>query len=158
MNKHRALRNAFGQFGTGVVIITITDPQGSTLGLTVNSFSSVSLDPPLVSWCLANDSDMMTRFADTDRFCVNILSAEQEELSNAMARPGTHELEPGHILTSASGGKRLLGALAHFDCRVQERIKAGDHIIYIGYVEDAYCAETQNAPLLYFRGGYAGLA
>ena len=158
MNEHRALRNAFGQFGTGVVIITITGPQGSTLGLTVNSFSSVSLDPPLVSWCLANDSDMMTRFADTDRFCVNILSAEQEELSNAMARPGTHELEPCHIETSASGDKRILGALAHFDCRVHERIEAGDHIIYLGYVEDADCAETQNAPLLYFRGGYAGLA
>ena len=70
MNEHRTLRNAFGQFGTGVVIITIADRQGSTLGLTVNSFSSVSLDPPLVSWCLASDSDMMTRFADTSRFCV----------------------------------------------------------------------------------------
>ena len=158
MNEHRSLRIAFGQFGTGVVIITITDPHGSTLGLTVNSFSSVSLDPPMVSWCLANDSDMMTRFADADRFCVNILSAEQEELSNAMARPGTHELEPCHTETSASGDKRILGALAHFDCRVHQRIEAGDHIIYIGYVEDADCAETQNAPLLYFRGGYAGLA
>ena len=93
MNEHLALRNAFGQFGTGVVIITITGPQGSTLGLTVNSFSSVSLEPPLVSWCLANDSHMMTLFADANRFCVNILSAKQEELSNAMARPGTHELE-----------------------------------------------------------------
>ncbi len=158
MNEHRTLRNAFGQFGTGVVIITIADRQGSTLGLTVNSFSSVSLDPPLVSWCLASDSDMMTRFADTSRFCVNILSAEQEELSNEMARPGTHELEPTNIETSASGDRRILGALAHFDCRVHERIEAGDHIIYIGYVEDADCASTQNAPLLYFRGGYAGLA
>ena len=158
MNEHRALRNAFGQFGTGVVIITIAGPQRSTLGLTVNSFSSVSLDPPLVSWCLASDSDMMTLFADTNRFCVNILSAEQEELSNDMARPGTHKLEPNHIETSASGDKRILGALAHFDCRVHERIEAGDHIIYIGYVEDADCASTQNAPLLYFRGGYAGLA
>ena len=72
MNEHRALRNAFGQFGTGVAIITIADPQGSTLGLTVNSFSSVSLDPPLISWCLANDSDMMTQFADANRFCANI--------------------------------------------------------------------------------------
>ena len=92
MNEHRQLRNAFGQFGTGVVIITITGPKGSTLGLTVNSFSSVSLNPPLVSWCLANDSDMSTRFADADRFCVNVLSAAQQELSNAMAndmfRPG----------------------------------------------------------------------
>ena len=158
MNEHRALRNAFGQFGTGVVIITITGHQGSTLGLTVNSFSSVSLAPPLVSWCLANDSDMMTRFADTERFCVNILSAEQKELSNAMARPGTHELEPCLIETSALGDKRILGALAHFDCRVYERIEAGDHIIYIGFVEDADCAKTQNAPLFYFRGGYAGLA
>ena len=158
MNEHRALRNAFGQFGTGVVIITITGPQGSTLGLTVNSFSSVSLDPPLVSWCLANDSDMTTRFADANRFCVNILSAEQEELSNAMARPGTHELELCHIKASASGNKRILGALAHFDCRVHERIEAGDHIIYIGYVENADYAETPTAPLLYFRGGYAGLA
>ena len=69
MNEHRALRNAFGQFGTGVTIITIADPQGGTLGLTVNSFSSVSLDPPLISWCLANDSDMMTQFAD---FCKRV--------------------------------------------------------------------------------------
>lgn len=158
MNEHRTLRNALGQFGTGVAIITLADPQGSTLGLTVNSFSSVSLDPPLISWCLANDSDMMTRFADANRFCANILSAEQQELSNAMARPGTHELEPCHVETSASGDRRIVGALAYFDCRVHERIVAGDHIIYIGYVESVDCAETQAAPLLYFRGGYAGLA
>ncbi|MEC7234046.1 MAG: flavin reductase family protein [Pseudomonadota bacterium] len=158
MNEHRTLRNAFGQFGTGVAIITLADPQGSTLGLTVNSFSSVSLDPPLISWCLANDSDMMTQFADANRFCANILSAEQQELSNAMARPGTHELEPCHVETSASGDRRIVGALAYCDCRVHERIVAGDHIISIGYVESVDCAETQAAPLLYFRGGYAGLA
>ena len=158
MNEHRRLRNAFGQFGTGVVIITITSPQGNTLGLTVNSFSSVSLDPPLVSWCLANNSDMMARFAETERFCVNILSAEQEDLSNAMAQPGTHELAPSHIETSATGDKRIIGALAHLDCRIHERIMAGDHVIYMGYVEGADCAETPVAPLLYFRGAYAGLA
>ena len=107
MNEHRSLRIAFGQFGTGVVIITITDPHGSTLGLTVNSFSSVSLDPPMVSWCLANDSDMMTRFADADRFCVNILSAKQRAVKcHGPAR--THELELCHIKASASGDKRIL--------------------------------------------------
>ena len=158
MNEHRQLRNAFGQFGTGVVIITITGPKGSTLGLTVNSFSSVSLNPPLVSWCLANDSDMKTRFADADRFCVNVLSAAQQELSNAMAKPGTHELVASDIETSTTGDKRIIGALAHLDCRIHERIEAGDHIIYMGYVEGADCAETPVAPLLYFRGGYAELA
>ena len=101
---------------------------------------------------------MMTRFADANRFCANILSAEQQGLSNAMARPGTHELEPCHVETSATDDRRIVGALAYFDCRVHERIVAGDHIIYIGYVESVDCAETQAAPLLYFRGGYAGLA
>ena len=74
-----------------------------------------------------------------------------------MARPGTHEVELCHIKAGASGNKRILGALAHFDCRVHERIEAGDHIIYIGYVEDADCAETQTAAIV-FSGGYAGLA
>ncbi len=158
MNAQRQLRNAFGQFGTGVAIITIAGANDTTLGLTVNSFSSVSLDPPLISWCLASDSDMVHRFSDVNRFCVNILSADQQGISNAMAQPGTHEIEQALIKNSATGDRRLMGALAHLDCLIQNRITAGDHIIYIGHVEDAACSEKSDAPLLYFRGGYAGLA
>lgn len=153
----RQLRNAFGQFGTGVAVITITLDDGSVRGLTVNSFASVSLDPPLLSWCLDTASDMAPQFQAVAGFCVNVLAADQQDLSNMMAQPGDH-IVPAEACTLDAGAAHITGALAHFDCQIEKRIEAGDHTIYLGAIEQVHCNGAGQAPLLYFRGQYANLA
>lgn len=152
------LREAFGQFGTGVALIGIKNGAGQPVGLTINSFASVSLAPPLLSWCLANESQLYDDIAQTETFSVNVLAAEQVELSNRMSRPGDHVFPDAEWHESAQGGVFVNNALAHFHCRVHNRINAGDHLILIGEIIEANTANKGAAPLLYFRGGYAELA
>lgn len=153
----RELRNAFGNFGTGVAVITVPNGDRSALGLTVNSFASVSLEPPMLSWCLGRQSDLAEVFSTADNFTVNILAADQQDLSDEMARPGGHVLDASQFDIGACGGILLHGALAQFECHLHSRVDAGDHIILIGGIDAvSYCAKAR-APLIYFRGGYNGL-
>jgi len=92
----RELRNALGRFATGVCLITTTLEKQQALAMTANSFSSVSLDPPLVLWSLQNNSDVFGAFAGAKHFAINILSQEQEDLSNRYAKKGEHEIDPDH--------------------------------------------------------------
>lgn len=155
---HLDLRNAFGNFGTGVVVIAIRDPDIGARGVTINSFSSVSLEPALLSWCLDNNSDMMRAIADCGRFSVNVLAASQMDLSNRLARPGDHAIRSEEYRLGEHDTVLLHGALAHFECHVHETFQVGDHVMFIGGIDAAhFCAEKRD-PLLYFRGGYAGLA
>lgn len=146
----KELRRAFGQFATGVTVVTVQTPQGP-LGMTANSFSSVSLEPPLVLWCPAKSSHRYAAFAAASHFAVHVLGAEQEALAMAFARSG-QAFDDLDIRTNAQGVPLLPMSLARFECRTHALHDAGDHAIILGEVE---LAETRpGAPLIFCQGGF----
>jgi len=129
------LRRAFGTFATGVTIITTRDAQGRLYGLTANSFSSVSLDPPLVLWSLARRAGSYPAFREATAFGVSVLGGEHRELSARFAQPHPDKFA-GIAYTLGEHGVPLIGgAAAHFECRVEHRYEGGDHVIFVGRVE-----------------------
>lgn len=148
----RALRNAFGAFMTGVTVVTTYDREGNPLGFTANSFSSVSLDPPLVLVCLANSSRNYEAFSNADGFAVNILSEAQKDVSNTFARPVEDRFASVSWHRGPEGSPVFEDVSAWFDCSMFNTVEAGDHIILIGKVE-AFEASTHPG-LGYARGAY----
>lgn len=153
----RELRDALGQFATGVCLITVLAPNGDSLAMTANSFSSVSLDPPLVLWSLQKNSDVYEAFATPEYFAINVLSAEQLDHSNHYARKEQHLLQPGHYDVGQTGAPLIEGALVSFECEMYATHEAGDHLIIIGEVIDMQRGEPAD-PLLFFSGGYRYLS
>lgn len=153
----RAFRNALGDFATGVAAVTVATENGEPLGITVNSFSSVSLDPPLILWCLDKKSDTMDVFDACSGFTINVLSAEQQDLSNRLAQQGGHGLGSVATTVGVNGCPSIDDALVSFECKVETRHDAGDHIIMIGRVEN-FRRSDAGAPLLYHRGSYCSLS
>lgn len=151
------LRNAFGQFATGITVITANPDGFEPFGMTVNSFSSLSLDPPLLLWSLQNDSDCCEAFAAASHFAVNILNDEQQALSGRYAKKGEHALEQGDYKVGESGCAVLNESLAYFECRSAERYEGGDHTILVGEVE-CFEVSDEQSPLLFFAGKYHTLA
>lgn len=151
-------RKVMGRFATGVTVATAALPDGTRAGLTVNSFTSVSLTPPLVLFCLENHAAAMVVFAKATHYAINILAAEQEAVSRAFAQRGQGpERWQGHNLGQTAGGAPALqGALAVIDCRISQRIIAGDHTILLGAVEGLSLRDGQ--PLLYWASHYRQLA
>ena len=149
----REFRNALGSFATGVTIVTTRDAAGHDVGLTANSFNSVSLDPPLVLWSLARSSNSLAAFVDAKHFAVHILAADQEPLSNRFATRGADKFA-GLQMERGEGGTPLLhGCAARFECRTAYRYAGGDHEIFVGEV---LTFEHFDRPLLvYQKGGYA---
>ena len=150
------LREALGNFVTGVTVVT-TRNGGELHGLTANSFSSVSLDPPLVLFSLSRTADCFEAFRHTDYFAINVLRSDQEELSNRFATKDIDKWS-GTGWRSGIGECPLLdGAIATFECRVTARHEGGDHVIHVGeVVRFGQCAEGD--PLAFFRGRYAGIS
>lgn len=153
----RKFRNALGHFATGVAVITTCGQGKAPIGITVNSFSSVSLDPPLILWSLDKKSDTLTLFNSVGHFTVNILREDHRDISNRLAKQGDHSLEGLATRKGDNGCPALEEALAHFECEVYARHEAGDHIIMLGRVTHFEYSED-GRPLLYHRGGYQGLA
>jgi flavin reductase (DIM6/NTAB) family NADH-FMN oxidoreductase RutF len=153
----RALRNALGRFATGVAVVTAIDPDGHPVGLTINSFSAVSLEPALVLWCLDNNSHSLAAFRKASHHAISILSADQENLSNRFATWPTDRFAglPWH---AGLGGTPLFpGCCASFEVVNETAHAGGDHTIFIGRVERF--AETPDlAPLLFHAGRYGRLA
>ena len=149
----RAFRDALSSFATGVAIITARDAAGYPLGLTVNSFNSVSLDPPLVLWSLARTSNNLEAFKTTEYWAVHILSAEQQALSQQFATRGADKF--GGIDTESGHGQvpLLVGCAARFQCRTASQYEGGDHVIFVGEVIEFDRCES--APLVFHAGGYA---
>lgn len=149
----RAFRNALGSFATGVAIITTRDGAGEPVGLTVNSFNSVSLNPPLVLWSLANNAMSLSAFRDAQYWAVHILASDQEDLSTRFATRGEDKFT-GLTLERGLGDTPLLqGCSARFQCRTASKYQGGDHLIFIGEVQsfDHY----DNPPLVFHGGRYA---
>jgi 3-hydroxy-9,10-secoandrosta-1,3,5(10)-triene-9,17-dione monooxygenase reductase component len=153
----RDFRRALGCFPTGVCLITTAAPGGERVGLTVNSFSSVSLEPPMVPWSLARSANCAPVFRDAEYFAINVLAAGDAELSSHFAKPGADKFAAYAARFSAGlGGVPLLaGAAASFECHSRYRTYGGDHIILIGVVE--HYTHSERAPLVFHRGGYAAL-
>jgi flavin reductase (DIM6/NTAB) family NADH-FMN oxidoreductase RutF len=150
------LRTALGRFATGVCIITAHSRTGEAFGLTANSFSSLSLMPPLVLWSLQKASDTMDDFAAATQYCVNVLSQEQRALSIRFAQKGEHALEASMFSLGKSGLPVLHGALASFECAVDARHDGGDHVIIVGRVIEL-CARAGGRALVFYEGGYREL-
>lgn len=148
----RALRDAFGSFMTGVTVVTCRDADGRPLGFTANSFSSVSLDPPLLLVSIARTSANYGAFTSAKGFAVNILSEGQKDISNTFARPVEDRFGSVYWKNSANGSPLLAGVSAWFDCALHQCVAAGDHAILIGRVLDF--AATDAPGLGYYRGSY----
>ena len=153
----REYRDALGRFATGVCLITTTTADGRHLALTANSFSSVSLDPPLVLWNLQDNSDVFDEYASPERYAINILSQEQMDLSNTYAKKGGHELAPAHFTIGEHGAPVISGALASFECEPYATHEGGDHVIIVGRVM-GMSSSGEGRPLLFFGGSYGELA
>jgi flavin reductase (DIM6/NTAB) family NADH-FMN oxidoreductase RutF len=149
---NRELRNALGAFGTGVTIITTRDRDGKPHGMTVNSFSSVSLNPPLILWSASLYANSLPAFQESSHFVVNILAHDQIELSNKFAKQSDDKFIGVDHIALECGAPVLIGSAAHFECRNEFRHYGGDHIIFIGHVERF--AHTDKPTLLFCRGKY----
>ena len=148
----RRLRDAFGAFATGVTVVTAVDGGGVRVGLTANSLTSVSLDPPLLLFCPARAASALPTLRATRRFAVNVLEAAQAPVADRFARRGVDRFADAtwHDL---AGLPVLGGALASFACTLEAEHDGGDHVVVIGRVE-AMTASGGHDPLLYFRGAY----
>jgi len=153
----RGFRDALGHFATGVAIISATGPDGGAIGLTINSFASVSLDPPLVLWSLDKSSDRFRLLMQVENFGVNLLGQAEMDISRRLSRKSESALGDDELRKGHHGVPMLKHAIASFECAVHERIEAGDHIIFIGRVLHA-AHDSHEQPLLYYRGAYRGLA
>ncbi len=146
-------RSVLGHFATGVTVVTTANAVGTPAGLSVNSFTSVSLDPPLVAFCVARASTTWPRIRALGSFCVNILSQDQEDLSRVFATRGADKFRGVGWRPAESGAPVLAGALGWLDCTVEAEHEAGDHVIVVGRVRDTG-VEHEEGPLVFYRGGY----
>jgi len=124
--------------------------------MTANSFSSVSLEPPLVLWCLQNGSDIYDTFAGPQSFAINVLASDQLELSNLYAKKGDHLMAPEHYRLGVNGAPVVRDALVSFECDLHATHEGGDHLIIVGSVQNLESRPTGD-PLLFYSGGYREL-
>ena len=150
------LRQALGRFVTGVTIVTCRDEQGEPIGLTANSFNALSLDPPLVLWSLRQASSTIDAFTNASHFAVNVLAADQVDLSRRFARPSSAKFDAGEWTDGQGGAPLLAGCVAVFECRRRSHHAAGDHVLFIGEVERI--GGTADTPLVYHAGHYRTLS
>ncbi len=150
-------RQVLGHFATGVTVVTGSDEAGGPVGLAVNSFTSVSIDPPLVAFCVSRESTTWPRIrSGGGRFTVNILSDDQELLSRRFATVGPEPFDRFEGVgwhPSPSGSPVVEGALAWIDAIVEAEHDAGDHVMVIGRVSGLDVGR-EGAPLVFYRGGY----
>jgi len=148
----RALRNALGQFSTGVTVVTTRDRNGDFVGLTANSFGALSLDPPLIVWSLRLSSGNLRAFQDMERFVVNVLTDSQVDISRLFASSTPDKFGSVAHAENQHGLPFLHGAAAWFECRRVSQQVAGDHCLFIAEVE--HFASADGAPLLFHGGAY----
>lgn len=150
-----AFRACLGQFATGVTVVTCNSATGHPCGITANSFSSVSLDPPLILWNIAKESNSLDDFLAARHFAIHILADTQEAMSRHFARTDHTLFDSIDYEQSVQGVPRLHGCLALFECSTHEIHEAGDHHIIIGHV-DSFSWDRAD-PLLFFSGDYRSL-
>jgi flavin reductase (DIM6/NTAB) family NADH-FMN oxidoreductase RutF len=149
-------RQALGAFATGICLVTVRDDTLGSLAMTVNSFSSVSLEPALVLWSIQNSSDHLQIYTECPHFGISILTAEQAALSAHYAQRGGHSTLEEHFVEGPSGEPQLIGAHVHFTCATHAVYPGGDHQIILGEVLDMTMQDA--LPLVFYGGGYRGLS
>jgi flavin reductase (DIM6/NTAB) family NADH-FMN oxidoreductase RutF len=150
-----ALRTALGRFATGVTVITCRGLGGAPVGLTANSFSSLSLAPPLVLWSLRRESSRLADFAAAPRFAINVLAESQVQLARHFAARGERRFDAfgwADADAAPAAPPVFAGCAAHFVCRLASQQPAGDHVLFIGEVQA--CVEAPVAPLVFQSGHY----
>jgi flavin reductase (DIM6/NTAB) family NADH-FMN oxidoreductase RutF len=151
----RDLRDVLGCFATGVTVVTTLDQTGTPVGLVVNSFSAVSLDPPLILWSIGLGSPSHQAFIDHPGFTINIMGAGSKDQTMQFARPSDDKFAGIDWRAGTHGVPVLNDAVATLECTTDQRIIAGDHEIFIGRVEQI--AQTDGAPLLFHKGQFANI-
>ena len=144
-------RASLGMFATGVTIVTARTPAGVLVGLTANSFNSVSLNPPLVLWSLAQAASSMAAFSTGSHYAINILAADQKALAERFASRREDRWSDVAFTEGACGAPLLDGAAATFECFNRSRYEEGDHVIFVGEVER--CSHRDGASPLLYHGG-----
>ncbi|MEO6446959.1 MAG: flavin reductase family protein [Gemmatimonadaceae bacterium] len=149
-------RSVLGRFATGVTVVTMRDADGRDHGMTVSAFSSLSLDPPLVLFCIDRTASMAGVTREASYIAVNILSASQEALSRRFSNLDANTRFDGIGFSRAGSGAPILDdVLAHLECEVLRQHDGGDHLVFVAEVRSAEARDER--PLLYYRGGYAQL-
>jgi flavin reductase (DIM6/NTAB) family NADH-FMN oxidoreductase RutF len=148
----RDLRRALAGFPTGVTVITARTAAGQSAGMTVNSFCSVSLAPPLLLWCLSKTAPSRGVFTDASHFAIHVLAADQQHLSQRFSRPAVDKFAEIDFSEGLGRAPVIAGAVATFECRLDRQHDGGDHLILIGEVERY--AYSNRHPLLFHGGDY----
>jgi flavin reductase (DIM6/NTAB) family NADH-FMN oxidoreductase RutF len=150
-----ALRSALGRFATGVTLATCCDAEGAPVGLTVNSFGALSLEPALVHWSLRCESPSLAAFQAAEHFAINVLTDAHIELSRRFAATHARRFDHGRWHSGRTGSPLLAGALAVFECRRHAAERHGDHVLFIGEV--LHHSAHVGAPLLFHASRYRRL-
>lgn len=158
MVPHRPLRNVFGEFATGVVIVTAKAPSGELIGMTMTSFNSVSLDPALILFSVDQRAYSLGALLNAEGYAVNVLARGQEHLSNRFARALTDKWHGVGYVEGYAEAPLLDGALAHFECAHHACHQGGDHVIFLGRILRFCVHPSSPEPLLFFRGGYRSVS
>ncbi|MGE4371528.1 MAG: flavin reductase family protein [Xanthobacter sp.] len=153
----RAFRNALGHFATGISIVTARGSEGDVIGMTMTSFNSVSLDPPLVLFSVARSAYSLPAMLNAQSYGVNLLDSNQQHLSDRFARASSDKWADVAYACSPHGAPLLENALAHFECAPYAHHDGGDHVIFLARVL-RFATAQEGGPLIFFRGGYHRLA
>ena len=148
-------RRVCGKYATGITILTVLDTRGVPHGMTVNSFTSVSLSPPLILVCIDRQTSILHHFRSATRFGINVLDENQKELSTCFARSGHDRFSGTPWIPGETGAPVLPAVLATMECEVTQMVEAGDHVVVIGAALHATWREGQ--PLIYFNSSYQRL-
>lgn len=154
--QEKQLRNVLGRFATGVCVVASVNSEGKPIGMTINSFASVSLSPSLVLWSIKRDSLCYPLFADAGAYSVSVLAGDQVEISNRYARAGDHLMQKGDYAITERGVPYVKDSLAHFECESWQRYQAGDHDILVASVVEFH-NDMHEEPLIFYSGGYRAL-
>jgi len=152
----KQFRSVLGRFATGVCVVSAFNTEGRPIGMTINSFSSVSLTPCLVQWSISNKANTYYIFSGLESYSISFLSENQEEVSSRYARPGDHIMVPDDYLVSPNGIPFVKDALAYIECTSWQTYAAGDHDLVVAFVEDIYSCRDES-PLVYYQGNYRAL-
>lgn len=152
----RDFRGALGRFATGVTIVTALATDGRPIGVTVSSFNSVSLDPPLILWSLSLNSPNLAAFQAASHYAINVLSSGQQDLSNRFAARIPDRFSDVPLSTGLGGVPLLKNCCAWFECTSEAHYPGGDHLIFVGRVA-RFAEEGEQSPLIFYNGRYAQL-
>lgn len=156
--EYRSLRDAFGQFATGITVVTTLDENGRPIGMTANSFASVSLDPPLVSWCVDKNSTRFQEFSEAQYYTISVLTEEQQAISDVFAQRSWDSTVFDDVdwFEGFQGVPQIPHVSARFHCKTAHLYEGGDHLIIVGSVNEYDC--DAQSPLLFSQGMYRTLS